>query len=324
MSNENAKSWKDVLLKSGIPLESSVRTILQNLGIKDPLEYNFLRKNIDNSVNNFSIDILAKKHIPFKKDSQKDFSIEGIKTICLEDFENYEIDYLIECKYCTPDTDWIFMPHTNSFPADNYSLCVDFFDLKREINNEYFEALYEDIPIVGKGTSLRSKGPDATQIKEAYNQLSYAYIYRLFDQYKLRFNPDTYFIIPIIVTTANLWRLNDDITIENIVESKSIEQVCTKYDVLMIQSDPDELMKKYFFERFNSLNEDMKKILEKSYYRKYRGNFEEELDAFATFTPNRFFVINYSAFEHEFKNIDNSISNPTILKKRSEQDKITL
>lgn len=294
------ENWKETLLKSGLPLESSVRNIIKKLNIAEPLEYNFLRKNIEGNTNNFSIDILARKVVIQEK----------------ETFNGYEINYLIECKYCSKDSNWIFMPHPESYADCNFSLYIDFCDTKEEINDKYFDSLYDDIEIVGKGTSLRNKNSDPTQIKEAYNQLSYAYLYRLID--KLRWgNTNTYFMVPIIVTTANLLRLKEEITVEEIEKAKDIEDICTKHDILFMHSDPDELMKKYFFEQFDTIDETIKRKLEREYYKKYAGDFHEEIDSLCTFAAGRFFIINYYAFEKELKKIDDGLSNPIILKKRT-------
>jgi hypothetical protein len=61
-----AINWKDALLGSGVPLEYSVRSILEKLGISDTREYKYLRPNEDGVETEFSIDLQA-SHINLEK-----------------------------------------------------------------------------------------------------------------------------------------------------------------------------------------------------------------------------------------------------------------
>lgn len=135
MQNKTLENWKETLLKSGIPLESSIRNILKKMSFDNVLEYNFLRKNDKGIVNNFSVDIHARKHI------------------CIEEeiFQHLDLEYLIECKCCTPDSHWIFMPNANSFSTETPSICIDCFDNNYRLNSSYLETICDEFKITGKG-----------------------------------------------------------------------------------------------------------------------------------------------------------------------------
>ena len=299
MSNKTIENWKEVLLKSGIPLESSVRSILEGMSFEDILEYNFLRKNDNDIINNFSVDIHARKRIAIEKNFSKNFYLE----------------YLLECKYCTPDSHWIFMPSSNSYTLENPSLYVDAFDNKLGVNLSYLESICNEYKVAGKGFSLRFKNSDSTQIKEAHNQLAYAYIHRYFE--KLSWDSyNAYFLFPIIVTTANLWRLKDNVKVEDIYKANDLEDVCERYNVLRYQSDPDRLMINYFKDKYNSLDNNIKSKLTQKYCRNYNGSIEEFIDDESTFVPGTFFIMNYDSFEKEFKNFDGKLSTPLLIRER--------
>ncbi len=293
---------KDKLLKSGLPLEASVRKIIQELKFKEPYEYNFLRKNIDGITNNFSVDFLASK------------------SISIENNNNYFIHYLIECKYCSPETKWIFTPNNYEI-LDKSSLIMDTYDSKNRLNIEYWDEFYK-YPLVNKGTVLNSKNANQTQIKDAFHQLGYAYISNLFE-YLNWDNNNTIFIIPIVVTTAELWRINDNATIENIEKCKNIEDICSMSNILLYQSYPDNLMKRYYLEKYNNLDPKIKHKVILNHARNYSGEtIEEYIDAASEYDPNTFFVINYQSFKSEFTRIDKYFSDKAILEKRHENIKI--
>lgn len=300
MPNKTLENWKEILLKSGIPLESSIRNILESMSFEDVLEYNFLRKNDKDIINNFSIDIHARKKLYIDKKACSGF--------CLE--------YLMECKYCTPDSHWIFMPSSNSYSLENPSLYVDAFDNKFKANLSYLESICNEYKVAGKGFSLRSKNSDSTQIKDAHNQLAYAYIHRYFEKLSWN-NYSIYFIIPIIITTANLWRLKDGVKIEDIYDAHELEDVCEKYNVLRYQSDPDRLMINYFQDKYNSLENNIKSKLMQKFSRNYNGSMEDFISDESTFVPGTFFIINYDCFEKEFKNLDEKLSSLSLIKERN-------
>ena len=83
------KTCEDHLLSSGVPLEYSVISIFEELGIRDPGEYRYERKTESGLPQVFSVDVHA-----VKVDPRRDLHIE-----CL-----------VECKYRHDGTNWVFMP----------------------------------------------------------------------------------------------------------------------------------------------------------------------------------------------------------------------
>lgn len=91
-----ATNWKDALLSSGVPLEYSVRRVLESLDIPDAREYKYLRPNENGIETQFSIDLRA-THINTKT--------------------NHWLELFIECKYRKDGNCWIFAPDTFSEQA---------------------------------------------------------------------------------------------------------------------------------------------------------------------------------------------------------------
>ena len=302
MENNDFKNWKEIFLKSGLPLENSVKNILLDLGMRFVDEYNFLRKNIDGNINNFSVDFSFGKRVnlPYEtKEKGKDY---------------FYVCYFVECKYCTPNTNWVFMPYQRG-DVDGYSIAIDAYCKKYCLNEEYFEEIF-NYKNVSKGVSLRTKCADFTQIKEAYHQLAYAYINYLFDS--LNYKKDSIeFIIPIIVTTANLWVIKDNCNLENIEYAKDFNEICTQHDVVQYFQRPDELMKNFYMNKFYSLDDELRQDLCAMMMHNYSGmNPLVGIDAESCYSPDVFFVINYKAFKKIFKQIDDFLINSDIVKFR--------
>ncbi len=93
-----------------------------------------------------------------------------------------------------------------------------------------------------KGIELTTSGQNPKTITQAVNQLSYAMVEMINDsmlhQYeKLLSTSDFIFYnVPIIVTTANLYRLRENITIDKIKSSDEISELATKEDYLVLET----------------------------------------------------------------------------------------
>ena len=89
-NKKRGKDWKDILLKSSLPLEHLVSTLLEKHNIDSYGEFSYMRKNEKGYLSEHSIDIDA----TFSFDTQF-FS---------------PLNFLIECKYCHQSVKWLFSP----------------------------------------------------------------------------------------------------------------------------------------------------------------------------------------------------------------------
>ena len=214
--------WKDFLLKSGLPLEYEVKELLDKRKCISSFEYSYLRSDENKIVNEFSFDI----------DSAY------IK-------ENHFFKLMIECKYRDNSTNWLFLPgdvyHPNKFGEPTFLHPCDYFT-----ENLDFPRKNLKLQKIGKsclkGIEINSSGQNPKSITQAVNQLSYAMAEMISDsmlhQYErlLSTSDFIFYNVPIIVTTANLYRLKEDVTIEKIKLSNEILELATKENYIILET----------------------------------------------------------------------------------------
>ena len=100
-----------------------------------------------------------------------------------------------------------------------------------------------------KGIELLQDDSNPKTIEQAWRQLRYAVTAKVLDSIKHQLimlrsvGDDTHIfvIVPIIVTTAELWRLRSGTTVENIRKAREIVEVADPHDVLVLRKKPDNL-----------------------------------------------------------------------------------
>lgn len=227
--SDKSKKWKDFLLKSSIPLEYEVKTFLDKRGCVGNYEYTYLRRDENEIVNEFSYDINAT-------------FIKGC----------HFFELMIECKYRDQSTNWIFTPESyggfsevNSYSFINPN---DHFTQK----NKFLKLDYQPLaPLCGKGIEINSEGQNPKSILQAMNQLSYAMAKKILSGMESQIGTSRYlsemifYNIPIIVTTANLFRLNEKVTIEQIKQSNDLRDISTEAECLILKSSIGKDLEKY-------------------------------------------------------------------------------
>jgi hypothetical protein len=221
--NKIGNKWKDFLLKSSLPLEFEVKNQLKELGFDNKYEYPYLKENEEQILTQFSYDI----------DSCKEFG-------------DHCFELMIECKFRDESTNWIFLPEDmnksdRGIGYNDFLNTNDFF-YKNEYN-DYFKLLHHKIlgPICSKGIEINSNGQNPKTIPQAISQLSYAIIQKMITGFERQLNFEEvtghfiYHHIPIIVTTSNLYRLKNDVSIQEIKDSNEINAVATKESILLIE-----------------------------------------------------------------------------------------
>jgi len=214
--------WKDYLLKSGLPLEYEVKELLDKRKCISSFEYSYLRSDENKIINEFSFDI----------DSAY------IKM-------NHFFKLMIECKYRDSSTNWLFLPgevyHPNEFGEPTFLHPCDYFTDTLDFPRKDLELKKIGKSCV-KGIELTTTGQNPKTITQAVNQLSYAMAEMITDsmlhQYEelLSSSDFIFYNVPIIVTTANLFRLKEDVTIEKIKSSNEISELATKEDYLILET----------------------------------------------------------------------------------------
>jgi|SRR5438477_1426406 len=306
------KTWKDHLLSSGLPLEYSVIRIFEELGIRDPGEYSYERKTSDGLSQVFSVDVHAKK-----VDPKRDLHIE-----CL-----------VECKYRHDGTKWVFMPREYgeifmsgpSFAKLFVTMdqcCVD-----RELDRSVLEKFENTYPLCARGIELLPEDANPKTIEQAVQQLRYAVVAKAIDAIEWQLIPwgDTtpmHVIIPVIVTTAELWRLKVGMTVEDIRGAEEITTVADPHDVLVLLQKPDNLNERDTRERFQEAFSTQKQTELKGLFAQTRNySFNIFMSEFATHTPSMFIVISYKRVKTAMKNLHSFFASDRLIKKREKKGK---
>lgn len=235
--DKNKNAWKDHLLKSGLPLEFEVKKFLDEYGCISNMERTYLRNNEAEVPTEFSYDI----------DSSY---IEG----------EHFIDLMIECKYRHESVRWVFLPETYGSIDDikhtDFMHPVDHFNT-HEYRNFNFPIAFG--PLCSKGVELTSEGANPKTITQAIAQLAYAIadkatnaiLHQTDDVLGTHFKSTTFYSIPIIVTTAQLYRLREEVDIKMIKASELLEDIATSEPFLVLKAKPGSDLLKYNQEIFS-------------------------------------------------------------------------
>ncbi len=282
-------STKNYLLRSGIPLEASVSKILQKLNILGLGEFYFKRDDKFFSIDSWS-------HFILRRDFQ--------------DYLDFNIDFLIECKYRDKNRGWYFIPYKenrdrnerlppprhNSF---NNLLCFYCDNKFRTSFSQYYSDLAEeiipkDIPICDKGIEMYGKGFVPDFITESIYQISFATAKRIHDAITIELEDNLSqfgtIIFPIIVTTADLFVLNSTASLEKIKESKEPQEVCKEVGKLLLSGSRSLDCIIWLGGKIKSYNFNEKRFTEKEFFRDFSYIFPE-------WCASRILVVNYNYLE---------------------------
>lgn len=316
--------WKEFFLKSGIPLEHEIINYLDKRNCFSHYEYSYLRTNEQDLINEFSYDIQSR----YKGEDQ-------------------DFDLMIECKYKDKSTNWFFMPEWGPYLGDflptpeqvnirNHGTTSflhrnDFFIKGNKTTKDFNMVNYNPIaPISSKGIEITSSGNNETTITRAKAQLSYAYVDRVIHEFRrqlFRREPIfTGYIIPVIVTTANLYRVRENITIDDIEKAKNPLDISTKEDIILLQNSSSNHLKNHAKERLRKFSKEMKTEFLNSRLIEVRSRltFEKIMDRISG--PSGILVIQYSkeskGFDKLFNFMDEILNPTTSLNYLNYQEKV--
>lgn len=298
------KSWKDHLLSSGLPLEQSVIQTLRELGIRWPREYKYERLNENGIPTVFSVDIHAQV------------------------MEATWLEFFIECKYRHDGTRWVFIP------AEYESLLDEGFHETFIILDQLDEDTYFDswcihkkcsgqYDLCAKGVELLSNDANPKSIEQSIQQLRYALVEEsvtcLRSQIVEWGVPTPIFVlIPIVVTTAELWRIRPEITIEAIRQAEELIEIAERRDAIVVKQPPDNQLTRHTKTSFEEhMSAEERALLDDALKKRgSSGGYSYFVSAFSNNRPSLFLVINYLHFANKMRDLLSLFSDSEIRKKK--------
>ncbi len=304
------KSWKDYLLRSGLPLENDVKNYLESKGCISGFEFSYLRRD--------------------EKEQEKEFSYD-VDASYIKD--PYFIDFMVECKYRHEGTKWIFTPQQYGGITDITANCFmhpsdHFVPIEFPFSGSFPEQL---APLCSKGVELTASGDNEKSITQAVCQLSYAFAPKIVNaienQVHNALSGDYIFChIPVIVTTAKLIRIKDCIDIDKIKSSENIEEISDNHDCLVLANSIGSHLNKYNQGNFNELKDSIGSNTLTGKLNSFTDAIDHLFSVIAShYCPEAIVVIHYSkdnnGFDTLFEYVDRLINPPSDLLKKIQEQK---
>lgn len=293
-----SKKWKDSILSSGIPLEFSVRKALKDSGIQDIKEYFYECENKEGIKETFSIDSYGKYKPPGAR--------------------NLHVEYFVEVKYAHDSKSWVFMP--KEMPSkphiDELYIILDSLVEGAKFNKrlclpDSMNHLFCEIGIVVEDNGRH----DRYEINRGTQQLRYALVNHTVETLKkqlfgLDFDRKTVLaLVPILVTTAKLWRIKPDVTIESIRSAKddNLSEIAEEKEYIFLFEQPDNQMSRYNLTLIDNmireeLDGELTQLLQNVIPKLANKDFHNFVDKFHKDMPRYFLVTNYNYFEKGMRN----------------------
>jgi hypothetical protein len=243
---DNDKKWKDSLLKSSLPLEQLVTEKLVSQGFWVAGEYPYIRPNEQNISTEFSVDLLAYTFIGGGEDS----------------VTSATLNFLVECKYSYPGIKWIFSPNASSISAHLPPDPGLLYCLTHQGKHRHYQ-LTTDLPICTRGIELTQKDFNPQIISHGLNQLRYGMPNLILQERESVLDtrkPDLSFIDLVLVTTAELYVLKTEQSLETYHSAQSLDEIAYQTEALIVSQElgPHLLQyyRKLFIPKFSLLDED--------------------------------------------------------------------
>lgn len=306
----NKKSWKDHLLSSGLPLEQSVIQILEELGIQGPTEYKYERNNELGIPTVFSVDVYA---------PQTYHELER---------QWLWLNIFCECKYRHDSVRWLFTPYEfGRWPrarSQDVFIILDQLTGPKVVNTEHFSHFVRKYKLCNKGIEILENDANNKTIDQCIQQLRYGMINDVVDslvhQVDKLLGPISpiFILLPIIITTAELWRIRPGTTIQNIREANELDQIGHKLNSLIIFEPPDNLFSQYTLAKLNkSLSDDQKSTIDKRMRKIGLYGYNYFLSYFSSKHPSFFMVVNYKYFRSMMKSLLSFFGDSSLMKRRT-------
>lgn len=276
-----ARSWKDLLLSSGLPLEYSVGRLLAGISSWTASEYKYRRTSEDGSDKIFSVDV-ASTHINARDDVW--------------------LEMLVECKYRHDGTNWVFVP-LESRNNDSAIISIDQCSDVGSISAKSLHDVLSPFSLCSKGVELLDKDANPKSIEQALQQLRYGVAPKVVDALNhqaghwLGSISPVFLLVPVVVTTAALWRMRPDTSVEDVRAATEIADVCDHCPALVVEQCPDEMQHDYTVNVFDEqMDEDAFDRMNDTLVARQKGDAPGLVDHVARHVPSRFLVVEYQAF----------------------------
>lgn len=316
-NNSNKKTWKDFLLRSSLPLEHLIAQKLSKLGIYVAGEYTYLRPNENGIGTEFSTDLWAFNFL--EENPEHEYFLSNCH-------------FIIECKYTHQSISWIFSPH----PLNNdESLEVGYINIfqdlcVKKVDNNLLLNFDDNLKYCIKGVEIHDKDCNPYTINKGLNQLKHASIQLskkcMVEQICQHTDEDLWinFLCPILVTTAPLYVIKENLELDNFYDAQEIGNIADKVNFLIVHQDNGVQQEKYaedialeFCSRYKNADmrlREINKILKQSGYKGYHMPDTLFLADKLGRASERILVVNYGHFEECINNILNVIKStvPTL------------
>ena len=292
-----AKSWKDLLLSTGLPLEHDVKKYLEDRGCIASHEYTYLKPDEQGYEKQFSYDIDAAY-------------IRG---------RNF-LDLMVECKYRHPTVRWVFTPDIFGGPDEVYPNAFlhpfdHFVATSFPFECEFPRSL---APCCSKGVELTNDGANDKAITQALSQLAFGFAPKLasaIEHQVLRLlgNSDMiFFHVPVIVTTAKLFRLCENVTLDAIRNASTFEEVSKEENCLLVKYRPGIDLENYNLQALREAEAQLGEDTLKSAIKTFTDDLPHLFSVLAGRSPRLVIVISvadgWQAFDHFFSYINEVLS----------------
>jgi hypothetical protein len=245
-SDTVAKDWKELLLRSGVPLEYDVARVLANEGFDVDADFPYMRRDVGGSKEH-SVDLQASL---FDEPTPEDL-------LCIR--------LLIECKYRSPEKKLLLLQDPNvSNPIRTLGGTVIGFDkfMPFYLDGEPLVAIERELPVAYKGVELHSNDAVEGDFSRALHQLRYGVpaLVRRSIEFSMFGHPVDWhplFFGKVLVTNAPIILVNEDTGVEAVRNAKDIEGIGKEIDVAVMVSGYGPDYERHFRKVFEDGRKDL-------------------------------------------------------------------
>jgi hypothetical protein len=246
MGMSKERKWKDILLKSSLPLEYLVAAKLRTKKCSIMGEFAYLRPNENGIDTEFSVDIWSLR--TFLKGGNDLWGMFHL---------------LVECKYCHPNVRWVFTPLSETDIDQQLDMevvhAMDHICTRMIWNRRPLWKLRHQFPMCIKGVELLPNGSTTENIDRGKAQLVYGLpnlVAHAVDGEALVSHDEDLKIelfSGILVTTAPLFLLKRGLTLESFTDAKQLTDVADEVPALILSIRYSHLFTRYVDKIISSL-----------------------------------------------------------------------